>query len=130
MHSLFRGEKNAAHRHDAFGTTETLTHGLARTTQPDFQGEIDATPAVRVKFRRTAPRNDAQPENKQENPRADPGHLVIPATHRRRRSACPKTTHVFPRVKNNDASPCVKGRNRRTHHFSSCRTTHVSLREK
>ncbi|KAJ1213937.1 hypothetical protein NDU88_001566 [Pleurodeles waltl] len=64
--------------------------------RPTSKGEIDATPAVRSKFRRAAPHNKAQPENKQENPRTDPGHLVIPAIHRKRLSACRKTTHDFP----------------------------------
>ncbi|KAJ1154538.1 hypothetical protein NDU88_007289, partial [Pleurodeles waltl] len=35
----------------------------------------------------------------------------------------PENDARLPRVKNNDASPCVKGRNRRTHHFS----THLLL---
>ncbi|KAJ1124165.1 hypothetical protein NDU88_002626 [Pleurodeles waltl] len=83
-------------RRDACRETKISTHGLARTTPPDFQGEIDATPTVRSKLRRAAPQNDAQPENKQENPRTDPGHLVIPAIHKKRLSARRKTTPDFP----------------------------------
>ncbi|KAJ1115086.1 hypothetical protein NDU88_003314 [Pleurodeles waltl] len=71
----------------------TASQGQRR---PTSRGEINATPAVRAKLRRAALQNDAQPENKQENPRTDPGHLVIPAIHRKRLSARLKTTHDFP----------------------------------
>ncbi|KAJ1171778.1 hypothetical protein NDU88_003636 [Pleurodeles waltl] len=73
------------------------SHGQRR---PTSRGEIDATAAVRKKIPRTASRNDAQPENKPKNPRTDPGTSGNPAIHRRRRSACRKTTHVFPDPKN------------------------------
>ncbi|KAJ1211529.1 hypothetical protein NDU88_006887 [Pleurodeles waltl] len=44
--------------------------------RPTSRGEIDVMPAARAKLQRTAPQNNAQLENKQENPRTDPGHLT------------------------------------------------------
>ncbi|KAJ1163507.1 hypothetical protein NDU88_003965 [Pleurodeles waltl] len=64
--------------------------------RPTSRGEIDAPPAVRAKFRCTAPRNDAQPENKQENPRTDPGTSGNPAIHINRLFSRRKTKHDFP----------------------------------
>ncbi|KAJ1217002.1 hypothetical protein NDU88_004599 [Pleurodeles waltl] len=51
----------------------TASQGQRR---PTSRGEIDTTPAVRAKLQCIAPQNDAQPENKQENPCTDPGHLI------------------------------------------------------
>ncbi|KAJ1199071.1 hypothetical protein NDU88_002909 [Pleurodeles waltl] len=59
-------------RRDAYRECETLTHGLARTTPPDFQGEIDATPAVRPKFRRTASQGQRRPTSKEKSTRRLP----------------------------------------------------------
>ncbi|KAJ1169392.1 hypothetical protein NDU88_001285 [Pleurodeles waltl] len=78
------------------GRPELRRTALQGQRRPTSRGEIDATPAMRAKLRCTAPLNDTQLENKQETPRTDPGHLVIPATHRKRRSARRKTTHDFP----------------------------------
>ncbi|KAJ1159606.1 hypothetical protein NDU88_000113 [Pleurodeles waltl] len=85
-----------ADRRNAFGATGTLTHGLARTTLPDFQRGNRRDACRENKNPCTASRNDAQPENKPKNPRTDPGTSGNPANHRKRLTARRKTTHDFP----------------------------------
>ncbi|KAJ1207285.1 hypothetical protein NDU88_002676 [Pleurodeles waltl] len=94
----------------------TASQGQRR---PTSRGDIDATPAVRTKIPRTASRNDAQPENKPKNPRTDPGTSGKSREPQKETVRAPENDARLPRVKNNDASPCVQGRNRRTHHFST-----------
>ncbi|KAJ1170907.1 hypothetical protein NDU88_002778 [Pleurodeles waltl] len=102
MHSLFRGEKFTARRTgtppldltrkrstQCLRATGTLTHvppdrrtaDLGRC-RPTFRLEIDAAPAVKEKFPRTAHRNDGELVNKPWIPHTDPGASENPATQR------------------------------------------------
>ncbi|KAJ1170748.1 hypothetical protein NDU88_002620 [Pleurodeles waltl] len=95
----------------------------AWTTPPDFQrGNRRSACHEGENFTHRPPERRAAGQQAQDSTHR-PWASENPATRRGDSSACRKSTQRLPRVENNDASPCVKGRNRRTHHFS----THLLL---